>query len=157
MWNGPHWFLLLQQKMEEAADIPPRVGVHRSVHHLEVRLLRLHCWPATHRAGSLPTVLREQQVSSDFQDLEGKYYYILDIVIFSWRNLKVRLNLTYRFLQLLLISEISLQETVFPLQQLPRWSLQLRDRSGGEPYLPCTSNFLQIPHQTPRWVFKHKG
>ena len=67
MWNGPHWFLLLQQKMEEAADIPPRVGVHRSVHHLEVRLLRLHCWPATHRAGSLPTVLREQQVSSDFQ------------------------------------------------------------------------------------------
>ena len=82
---------------------------------------------------------------------------ILYIIIFSWRNLKVRLNLTYRFLQLLLISGISLQETVFPLQQLPRWSLQLRDRSGGEPYLPCTSNFLQIPHQTPRWVFKHKG
>ena len=67
--------------MEEAADIPPRVGVHRSVHHLEVRLLRLHRRPATHRAGSLPTVLREQQVSSDFQDLENILYVLYYIYV----------------------------------------------------------------------------
>ena len=49
--------------MEEAADVPPRVGVHRLVDNVEVGLVRLHRRPAAHRAGSLSTVLRKQQVS----------------------------------------------------------------------------------------------
>ena len=49
--------------MEEASDVPPRVGVHRSVDDPEVRLLWLHRRPAANRAGSLSTVLRKQQVS----------------------------------------------------------------------------------------------
>ena len=53
--------------MEEAADIPPRVGVHRPVDDVEVGLVRLHRGPATHRAGSLSTVLRKQQVSLEFE------------------------------------------------------------------------------------------
>ena len=56
----------------------------------------------------------------------------------------------YNF-QLLLKFETRFQETVFPLQQLLGRSVQLRDGSRGEPDLPCTSNFLQIPHHTPRW------
>ena len=54
--------------MEEAADVPPRVGMHRLVDDVEVGLLRLHRRPAAHRAGSLPTVLRKQQVS-DFTSM----------------------------------------------------------------------------------------
>ena len=53
--------------MEEAVDVPPRVGMHRLVDDVEVGLLRLHRRPAAHRAGSLSTVLRKQQVSLEFE------------------------------------------------------------------------------------------
>ena len=59
--------LRLQQEMEETADVPARVGVYQPLDDVEVGLLRLHRRPAAHRAGSLSTVLRKQQVSLEFE------------------------------------------------------------------------------------------
>ena len=83
--------------MEEAPDVSPRVGVHRPIDNVEVGLVRLHRGPAAHRAGPLPPVLREQQVSL--------------ASMISIRHL--------------LMFETPFQETVFPLQQLLGRSVQL--------------------------------